>query len=184
MFSICTRPFSCGSLHIDFVAEIYPDVSIKGGERSRCANTRRLRWTISSGSQKCPAQRKSLAVGANKTDLVSFLVAEWSMKVNIYAPRLHSHYLIVTCKEACTMLFSPNGTFIKQVNMPELCSSHEEADTCLLLHAAHASHGGFNTVVIRSPDTNVAILALFFSCEINSQLFFRTGTKNHAASSI
>ena len=105
---------------------------------------------------------KSLAVGANKTALVSFLVAEWSTKVNIYAPRLHNHYLIVTCKEACTMLFSPNGTFIKQVNMPELCSSHKEVDTRLLLHAAHASHAGFNTVVIRSPGTDVAILALFF----------------------
>ena len=78
------------------------------------------------------------------------------------------------------MLFSPNGTFIKQVNMPELCSSHEEADTRLLPHAAHASHAGFNTVVIQSPDADVAILALFFSFEINSQLFFRTGTKNHA----
>ena len=42
----------------------------------------------------------------------------------------------------------------------QLTCSHEEADTRLVLHASHASSGGYSTIVIHSPDTDVAILAL------------------------
>ena len=64
------------------------------------------------------------------------------------------------------------------MSIPELCSTHEEADTRLLLHAAHASRQGFANVVIRSADTDVAVLALSFSADIAAHLFFRTGVKN------
>ena len=64
--------------------------------------------------------------------------------------------------------------------MPELTCTHEEADTRLLLHAAHAAQLGYREVVIRSPDTDVAVLAMSYSGEIHARIFFRTGVKNRA----
>ena len=58
-----------------------------------------------------------------------------------------------------------------------LSCSHEEADTRLLLHAAHAAESGSTDVVIRSPDTDVAVLACTLSRHIHARLFFHTGTK-------
>ena len=119
-----------------------------------------------------------LFVGANSTSLVKFLLAEWSTNANVYAPKLHNRFLVITCGEACVFLASCDGSSIVKMSIPELCSTHEEADTCLLLHAAHASRQGFANVVIRSPDTDVAVLAISFSADIAADLFFCTGVKN------
>lgn len=61
--------------------------------------------------------------------------------------------------------------------------SHEEADTRILLHAQHAAvHYTPDTdIIIRSPDTDVAILSCML-CFVfpNSKVFFKTGTKQHS----
>ena len=62
--------------------------------------------------------------------------------------------------------------------VPELQSDHEEADTRILLHAKHALHDHDN-VVIRSPDTDVFVLAVDHKCSINASLYFVTGTGNN-----
>ena len=49
--------------------------------------------------------------------------------------------------------------------------THEEADTKILLHAKHASENGESTILIISPDTDVAILACHFCSEIPARLF-------------
>ena len=173
VFLVTCKPFADGSRRVDFVADTYPVISIKGAERSQHAAAGGLLWTISRGSQKCPTQFKSfLSVGANKTSLVQFFLAEWSTNANVYAPKLHNRFLVVTCGEACIFLTSCDGFSIVKMSIPELCSTHEEADTRLLLHAAHASRQGFANVVIRSPDTDVAVLALSFSADIAAHLFF------------
>ena len=41
----------------------------------------------------------------------------------------------------------------------ELLLTQEEADTRLLLHARHAAVSGYETVLIRTRDTDVAIIA-------------------------
>ena len=62
-------------------------------------------------------------------------------------------------------------------DVPCLECTQEEADTRLLLLALQAAKNGCAAVVIRSPDTDVAILAIVLQLEIGAQLFFRTGTK-------
>ena len=49
----------------------------------------------------------------------------------------------------------------------------EEADTRMLLHAAHASKTWTN-IVMKSPDTDVFVLALSFCSHINENLYFHT----------
>ena len=63
------------------------------------------------------------------------------------------------------------------VDIPSLASTHEEADTRLLLHAAHASNS-FSRVVIWSPDTDVAILSIYFCASMGSELWFRTRVRD------
>ena len=67
---------------------------------------------------------------------------------------------------------------IAQVQPVPGLRNHEEADTCLILHASHASGAGYACVVIKSPDTNLAILAFAHSHAFaGCQLLFLTGTK-------
>ena len=55
---------------------------------------------------------------------------------------------------------------------------HEEADTRIILHSAHASREGFQEVLLISEDTDVMILALDFASKINANLYQKRGTKN------
>ena len=57
---------------------------------------------------------------------------------------------------------------------PELYCDHEEADTRLLLHAKHAAESN-SSVIIRSPDTDVAIIALSLLDSLPCPVFFMTG---------
>ena len=59
----------------------------------------------------------------------------------------------------------------------ELFCSHKEADSHMLLHASHASLHGSTTVLLKSHDTDVAIIAKGMSHNLSSRLIFQTGTK-------
>ena len=48
----------------------------------------------------------------------------------------------------------------------------------MLLHAAHASKNACQSVIVRSPDTDVALLCLYFAGEILKPLYFETGVKD------
>ena len=62
-----------------FITDQYFETSIKGGERERRASTGQIRITASRCDQPAPKQfKKYLAVGANKTELLEFLVKAWT----------------------------------------------------------------------------------------------------------
>ena len=85
----------------------------------------------------------------------------------------------MTHGEMCHCLYVQNGHVICS-EIDELCSSHEETDTRLLLHAFHAScEAHRDTIIIQSPDTDVAVVACSIACDIASQLLLRTGMKHH-----
>lgn len=60
------------------------------------------------------------------------------------------------------------------VPIANLRCDHEEADTRMLLHAYYAADHS-QSVVIKSVDTDVFIIALALSKQFSSQLFFHTG---------
>ena len=63
---------------IDFVADQYPSVSIKGIERERQGRSGQLAVRIRSPQQLCPRQwKKFLANGLIKTNLMEFLADVW-----------------------------------------------------------------------------------------------------------
>ncbi len=96
--------------------------------------------------------KKSMRSGAFKASLTQFLLQEWSGKE--YASRSEKRTVFVT---ACTQ---------------------EEADTRMLLYAAHAADHAMPSVVIRSPDSDVAVIALSVGHQIDTQIIFHTRTQH------
>ena len=62
----------------------------------------------------------------------------------------------------------------------ELNSTQEEADTKIILHCLHiaATSPETSTIIVRSPDTDVFVLLLNMTEEIQQKLLFDTGNKN------
>ena len=73
----------------------------------------------------------------------------------------------------CYRYHQSNG-LMSCVEVPQLCSDHEEADTRMVAHARHASQL-YSTIIIQSPDTDVFFIALNASMDIDADLFFETG---------
>ena len=70
---------------------------------------------------------------------------------------LQDKALYVTCEETCSKM-----TADEWVEVAELQSTQEEADTCLLLYALHATITGSKAVIVTAEDTDVTLLCLAF----------------------
>ena len=64
--------------------------------------------------------------------------------------------------------------------LSDLTTNQEEADTRMFLHAAHASRSRHECIAIKSSDTDVEILACFYSINVSSELFLESGTQARA----
>ena len=113
-----------------------------------------LTMTIHSGAQKDDQQlKKSLSSGAFKADLTQFLLKAWSNKE--YASRLGKQALFVTAGDRCFRLEADYGmTDEIKADLAGLACTQEEADTSMLLHAAHTADSGAPAVVIKSSDSD------------------------------
>lgn len=171
----------------DFVIDQYKHLSIKCFERQRRASLSAIRTVIYRPEQKVPSDwKRYLSNGNNKADLVNFFCEQWQDS-ELFAEKLGiGAHLFITSGTSCFRLWATRhqGSAGKEEQMmmnvqqvPELTCNHEEADTRLLLHAHHAASNGYNTVIIRSPDTDVALLAAALLPDISAHILFRTGTK-------
>lgn len=159
----------------DLVMDQYPELSIKNPERVKRGASGLLQMRILGRHQRCPAQwKKFLSDGGNKTNLATFLVEElqqpeYASKFKGFGP------LYITHGDECHKLVESDGR-VKCSRVDQLCTSKEEADTRILLHASHAASEGHACIIIKSPDTDVAVLACAYSHQINARLLFCTGT--------
>ena len=99
-----------------------------------------------------------------------FLVSEW--KSTQHREQQGEKVLYASIREVCFKFTSDEC-----VQVPCLQCNQEEADGCLLLHAAHAANDGCQTVVICSEDTDVFIMLLAFHDAIGVPLFQKCSTK-------
>ena len=144
------------SMRIDVLFDMYHEVSIKNVERIK-------RVTTSDGVQYkniLPAYtvkscNKLLSVTANKPEIVKFLVSQW--KTDASRSRLGNRIMYITIKEQCWQLDVRTCEPV-----PELQYNHEEADTCMVLHARHTA----GPCVIPFDDTDVFILLLSHSRDL------------------
>ena len=90
-------------------------------------------------------------------------MSQW--KKSEYTSRLGNKVLYVTESSKCCKLATGSTD-----NIPELESSHEEADTRMILHTKHAS----GPVVVHVDDTDVMVLLLMHS-DLLGTVYMRTG---------
>ena len=125
--------------------------------------------------QKTPTQWKFvLSVGTNKAALAEFLYAAWrDGDLTVVGKNLS---LYIAHGEKCHCVTVREG--LQTVNAVEdLTCDHEECDTRVFLHAQHAAQE-HHTVVIKSPDTDVAVIALSLEKDLPCRLYFHTGVGN------
>jgi len=84
------------------------------------------------------------------------------------------------CEEQCILLQSEDGKRVSSTEIRSLFSSQEEADTRIILHCMYASNKAASDVkiIVRSPDTDVFLLLIYFSWDICHAVLFDTGTGN------
>ena len=158
---------------VDFVTDRYPVVSIKNTERTKRAGMGSQIMQVYSEEQKTPRQfKKFLSNGLNKECLINFFFINWP-KTRLNPQNLS---LFTTSGECCQFLQWKKG--VLDVSLcPQLFCDHEEADTRLLLHAQHAAESN-SSVIIKSPDTDVAIIALSHLASLPCHVYFMTGKGN------
>lgn len=168
-------PPSTMATRIDFVTDRYLETSIKNAERSRRGSHGSLKVKITGPGQKCPKQwKKFLSSGENKTSLTEFLLQQWSGQS--YADRIGRRTIFFAAGDICVRL-SVVGSKVTSDQVEELKCTHEEADTRILLHAKHAADHGESTVIIRSPDSDVTMLACHFQNNIPARLLVHKKAK-------
>lgn len=163
----CTR--------VDFVADRYPDSSIKNAERDRRKEREGsvIRLKVDHGSKKTPKQfKKFLSVGRNKESLIEFLFEHWK---TVDASSLQGVELYFAHGCQCHK-FQASATNLTVESVDVLFSDHEEADTRMELHALHAFQL-HEEVTIQSDDTDVLIICIGLNTQFSGKLFIQRGTK-------
>ena len=163
---------------LDFVADRYPEISIKNAERRRRASDGVQKVHILSKDQSVPKQwKKYMSCGKNKESLIVFLCEYWSTYTSLRLCGIQSMY--ITSKDKCYLLTSgssPNDRVLHH-EVFELQCDHEEADTRLLLHSKHAAES-HDTIIVKTPDTDVFFLCIAMRRTIGKNLFVMAGTGN------
>ena len=165
----------CSTVH--FVTDSYYPQSIKTLERQRrgtCAV-----HVVGGPTTKMPTDFASFMHEAeNKRQLLNFLLTQWQQPP--FAPHLQDRLLFFVCERQCTCLSSTDGVTVDVCDVPDLHSSQEEADSRMLLHCmyiAGCAQPHVTSIVVRSPDTDVFVLLLYYSSSINLKILFDTGNK-------
>ena len=157
------------SKRIDVVFDVYREESIKNAERANRGTGGTQFKNIVSG-HRLQQWRKFLSNTSNKSCLIRFLSNEWQK--DSYRNKLGEKELFVASESVCYKL-----TRTSYEETQELSSTQEEADTRLLLHAAHAGKCGYKAIIIHTEDTDVFIMSLAFSRQIAIPLYLKCGTK-------
>ena len=164
---------------IDFVVDSYHDISIKNTERERRSKSKGRRIKITNGTQKAPSDWNDfMSNSSNKKDLPEFLLKEWTADAEGKYAQILQHTTMFMCHGMHCHRLRVSQQSIEAIEVPALFCRAEEADTRMFLHAKHVANvTACPAIVIRSSDTDVMALAIYFQKEIDSQLLMQRQTK-------
>lgn len=154
---------------IDIIFDRYDkEMSIKAAERNRRGGNNGAELLIHSGQTQLPQNWTNFCNKAtNKRRLTNFLsnfIVKSKSQLSDRARVILAGGFDEITKTLCV-------TSTESYSVPGLQSTHEEADTRIILHAAHAARE-FDTVTIWSPDTDVVVLATYFMNKIGAKNMF------------
>ena len=158
------------SKRIDVIFDVYKENSIKNAETEKRGAEFGNEFRNIQSEHKVQQWRKFLLNPKNKKAFKEFVVKEW--RRDKYRTKLAGKVLFVTCESDCYEITSQAANIVDELN-----STQEEADTRLILHAAHAARSGYKAVVVASEDTDVFLLCLAFKCFIPASMYVKCGTQ-------
>ena len=147
------------SKRIDIVFDCYNSLSIKTTERSRRGVNGALVIKNILPGHKIKQFDKFLKSSENKVAFIQFLANEW--KKEEYRSQLGDKVLYVNAEGKCWRIDSGCA-----LQITELFSDQEEADTKIILHAKHAADEGHPEILIVTEDTDVHVLGISYAAEI------------------
>ena len=146
-----------GHSRVDLVADCYREFSIKAGEREKRGATESQRIFIKSFNTLVPSDLNGFySNGENKTQLIKLTFEYIKTHSKKCLDILECNTIIMSGDEYCEKVTNDNV-----LNVENLVSNQEEADTKVVLHAMDAlQHEG--NVCIRSPsgDTDILVIAV------------------------
>ena len=162
---------------VDVVFDRYDkEDSVKENQRRRRGLSSGYEVTIANGNTPVPTKWSTyIANPANKTSLQQFLGRMWT---EIGKRMLTSGQQLVLA--GC--FTDPQDAVVVERGisraLAHLKSDHEEAVTRMMLHTADCSHI-YPRVVVESPDTDVAVLAVYVVTSLScQQMWMKTGVRD------
>ncbi|GFS21423.1 hypothetical protein ElyMa_001594000 [Elysia marginata] len=148
--------------NVHFITDNYKEHSIKSLERNKRGESQA--YIVRGSSTKLLSEWKSfLRNDENKKHFIQFLLNEWQQ--DAYAKLLLNREVIFACDNQCFVLSTADRETTDARLLQNLSSSHEEADTLLILHSIYVDQAINSTdtdIIIRSPDTDMFLLLIAF----------------------
>ena len=160
------------SKRMDVLFDVYKENSMKNAEREKRGAESGNEFRNIQSAHKVQHWIKFLLNSKNKKVFTEFMVKEW--RRDKYRTKLTGEALFVTCESdcACYDITSQTDNIVEELN-----STQEEADTRLILHAAHAARSGCKAMVVASEDTDIFLLCLAFKYFIPASMYVKCGTQ-------
>ena len=171
-----------GAQIIHFCCDRYRDASLKSDERSKRAGKQCHDKVYDvSDTFKAPDSAHFFGVSQNKSRLLAYLCEKWSTD-EVTNSSLGSRKLYLGggfLDETKSVLLTEGSC----VDVAELQSTQEEADTRLILHAIYSvKQDGVKRVVVHASDTDVIVICIYYAFKMQDQLsevWVRSGSDNY-----
>ena len=146
--------------------------SIKGGTRTKRkrGQNKGIRKNVDSREQRIGNWKRFIAIEDNKASLAHFLSTEISKR---YSGSPRYELVISGGFNDIQRVWSSD---LSRDDFLGLASTHEEADTRIVLHAKDAAHRGYRQVNVLCRDTDVLVLLLAHKEELCEDIWMFSGT--------
>ena len=174
--TILIQATALSSKRVDIIFDTYEMPSIKMMERERRGTCDR-NYNIIGPQQTRPVDfSEALKSPSFKTELPTFLLNEW--KEQACAHIIHERHVYVCHLGECLHFFVEDGVVRHEI-IDVLGCKHAEADTRIYLHIkAIDDVGNANNIIIRTSDTDIAVIMLHHGWTFSATLWMDTGTTN------
>lgn len=171
--SILIHSLSSSARQVHLVFDDYPKPSLKDAERDRRGIVEK-EYRITGPEQRRVPKDLSDALKSRsfKRQLPLFLADEWQDPS--YGQILGTRHLYMDVPGKCYHFWVSEGVMMREVE-ESLTSNHQEADTKMIIHAKAADLDCGNTV-IRASDTDIAVILIYHSTQLQATLWMDVGT--------
>ena len=157
-----------------FSTDMYKEKSMKSLERSIRGSGEK--YIVQGENTRRPVNwKESLSNDENKQQLIHLLLRAWSSQG--FSSKLKQKEVILICDGKAYLLTSKDAQTV-MTELPYLTSDQEETNTRVVLYCSFAASQGYNFVRVRSPDSDIFYILIYYASNLDLTILFDTGTGN------